>query len=413
MSGSLTTRYALRSLRRNLRRTLLSIIGVAIGIAVAVFLAALMRGSSELRVRSIAQSGFGHMRIAPAGWEKSRDDDLRLQDWGAERAAALALPEVEVAAPHARQTALLAFGTRVVGVQLLGVDPEAERRFNRLVGAIDEGRYLESADPGAVVVGGTIAERLDVELEDDLFLTAVGAGGELQYAMLRIVGIIRSGSHEMDAGICHVCLDEFMQLTGYRGAGEITLLLQDPDQIPRVQSLLSERLPTGDVILPWQVILPGQGGDAQSDAGFMGMIVGIVILVVTLGIASARMTAILERKREFAVLLALGMKGRQVVTLVLLESLAAGVLGAVLGLLLVTPLVHHTTTTGIDFGSLMGSDFHMEGVLFDPIIYSDMGLWMIPHALLIGLGATLLATLYPAWLAVRTDPRSALSLREA
>jgi ABC-type antimicrobial peptide transport system permease subunit len=124
------------------------------------------------------------------------------------------------------------------------------------------------------------------------------------------------------------------------------------------------------------------------------------------------MTAILERKREFAVLLALGMKGRQLVGLVILESVASGVLGAALGLLLATPIVHYTTTKGIDFGALLGGEFHVEGVLIDPIFYSDMGLWMIPQALLIGLIATFLATLYPAWLAVRTDPRSALSLRE-
>ncbi|MBD3235459.1 MAG: FtsX-like permease family protein [Candidatus Eisenbacteria bacterium] len=412
MRGSLTNRYAMRSLRRNLRRTLLSIIGVAIGIAVALFMAALMRGSDELRVRSIVASGFGHMRIAHAEWEQSRDPDLRLENWRAERDTALALPEVEVAAPRARKTALLAFGTRVVGAELLGVDPVAELRFNRIAQAVDEGRYLEAGEEGAVVVGATITEHLDVELHDDLYLTVVGRDGQMQYAMLRIVGIVRTGSREMDAGVSHVDLGEFMRITGYEGAGEITVVLEDPDEIPEVAEALAARLPEGDVVLPWQVVLPTQGADAQNDAGFMGMIIVIVMLVVTLGIASARMTAILERKREFAVLLALGMKGRQVVGLVFLESVATGALGAALGLLLVTPLVHYTTTEGIDFGALMGGDFHIEGVLIDPVIYSDMGLWMIPQALGIGLLATFLASLYPAWLAVRTDPRSALSLRE-
>ncbi len=55
----------------------------------------------------------------------------------------------------------------------------------------------------------------------------------------------------------------------------------------------------------------------------------------------------------------------------------------------------------------------MEGVLFDPILYADIGLWMIPRALVITMVSTLIAALYPAWFAIRTNPTSALSLREA
>jgi ABC-type antimicrobial peptide transport system permease subunit len=132
-----------------------------------------------------------------------------------------------------------------------------------------------------------------------------------------------------------------------------------------------------------------------------------------LGIASAQLTAILERRREFAVLMALGMKGIQVTRLVLVEAAALGVLGAVAGLLLAMPLVYYTATTGIDFSSFMGEETSMSGVLFDPVMYSDMGLWMIPHALFVALISTLIAALYPARYAVKTDPTSALSLREA
>ena len=90
-----------------------------------------------------------------------------------------------------------------------------------------------------------------------------------------------------------------------------------------------------------------------------------------------------------------------------------GLLGAGVGLLLAMPLVYYTATTGIDFSSLMEDEMSMSGVLFDPVMYSDMGLWMIPHALLIALISTLVAALYPAWYAVKIDPTSALSLREA
>jgi ABC-type lipoprotein release transport system permease subunit len=372
-----------------------------------------MRGSNDIRLRAIADSGVGHLRITPSEWPVSRENDLRLVDWRKELTTLRGFDAVEEAAPRARKTALLAFGTRVVGVEMTGVDPEIEPKLNRLIRAVKEGRYLLPDETGGTVVGSTIAERLDVELDDDLLVTAVGEGGEMQYTMLRIVGIVDTGSRDLDASICHVNLLDVERLTGLEGAGEITVVLHDADLIDETALRLRKMIPEGDVVLTWREIVPAMGADASSDKAFMDMIIVIVIIVVILGITSAQMTAVLRRKREFAVLIALGMKSYQVIRLLLLEAVTIGVLGGVAGLILSFPVVYYFSTTGMDFSKLMGGDTSISGVLFDPVFYSDMGLWMIPYALLIALAAVFIATLYPAWIAIRTNPTSALSLREA
>ena len=219
VSGSLSIQYALRSLGRSRRRTGLSVLGVGLGCAIALFATAFMRGGQTMRVQAISQSGYGHLRIAPAGWEQSRRDELRLQDSAAALEAARGLEGVAVVAPHVRVQGLLAFGTRVAGVQLLGVDPAAEPRLNRLVRTIDEGRYLQADDEGAVVVGKALVERLDVELGDDLLLTLTRADGEMEYAMLRIVGIASTGSRTIDETICHATLADVEQADGPAGRG--------------------------------------------------------------------------------------------------------------------------------------------------------------------------------------------------
>jgi ABC-type lipoprotein release transport system permease subunit len=409
----LTTKYALRTLRRKVRRTLLSVIGVGMGCAIAVFMVAFSRGGTELRLRSISESGFGHMRIAPLGWEKTRDNDLRLKHWREDVEAVRSLKEVKLAAPHARTTALLAFGTRVSGTEMLGVDPAAERRLNRLVTALAKGRYLEAGDRGVTVIGSTIAERLEVEVDDDLLLTVAGKEGNVEYAMLRIVGIINTGSRELDASICHVTLEDIEAFTGLPGAAEVSIALNDYRDIDRMVPAIEKAIPEGDVVLTWREMLPEQGGDAAGDQAFRRLIIGIVILVVVLGITSSRLTAILERKREFAVLVALGMKSVQIVRMIFLEAAVVGVLGAVTGLVMITPLVYHTATKGIDFEGLMGGDTALAGVLFEPTMYSDMGFWMIPFAFIVALASTFAASLYPIWFAVKVNPTSALSLREA
>jgi ABC-type lipoprotein release transport system permease subunit len=413
MRTPIIAKFAVRTLGRNVRRTLLSVVGIGIGVAIAVFMTAFMRGSTQMRVRAIAESGFGHVKVVPADWDRSRDNDLRLTDWEVELAAVRATEGVKVAAPHARSTVLLGFGTRVAGVEMLGVDPIAEVGTSRLARAIDEGRYLKDGDRDAVVVGRTIVDRLEVELDDDLLLTVVSKGGEMEYAMLRIVGIIETGSRDMDASICHVMLEDVERLTGRAGAGEISVTLDDPFQMDAAVSRLRTVVSPEDDVLTWMVVVPAQGGDYQSDKGFMNILAGTVLVVVILGIAGAQLTAVLERRREFAVLIALGMKASQVVRLILLEAVVMAVMGAAVGLLLAWFPLHQTATKGIDFSTMMGGDLAMSGVLFDPIMYSVPGMWVFPYALAIAFVSTLIAAIYPAMFALRTDPTSALSLREA
>jgi len=413
MSTPIIAKFAVRTLGRNVRRTLLSVVGIGIGVAIAVFMTAFMRGSTQMRVRALAESGFGHVKVVPADWEKSRDSDLRLTDWEAELAAVRATGGVKAAAPHARSTALLGFGTRVAGVEVLGVDPVAEAETSRLVRAVVEGRYLKDGDRDVAVVGRTITDRLEVELDDDLLLTVVSKGGEMEYAMLRIVGIIETGSRDMDASICHVMLKDVERLTGRAGAGDISITLDDPLRMDAAVSRLRAVVSPEDDVLTWMVVVPAQGGDYQSDKGFMNILAGTVLVVVILGIAGAQLTAVLERRREFAVLIALGMKASQVVRLILLEAVVMAVMGAAVGLLLAWFPLYQTATKGIDFSTMMGGDLAMSGVLFDPIMYSIPGLWVLPYALTIAFVSTLIAAVYPAVFALRTDPTSALSLREA
>ena len=262
-----------------------------------------------------------------------------------------------------------------------------------------------------MVVGKALVERLDVELGDDLLLTLTRADGEMEYAMLRIVGIVSTGSRTIDETICHATLADVEKLTGLKGVAEVSVAFADPQQVAALSAELAQRV-QGDEVLTWREVLPAMGGDEAADRAFSSFFIVVVAAVVILGVTSAQLTAMLERRREFAVLMALGLGERKLVGLVLFEAVFMGALGALLGLLLALPLVWHTATAGIDFSAAMGDEMTVMGVFFDPIIYADMGLWMLPYAFGLGLCATLLAALYPAWSATRLDPAAARGMRD-
>ncbi|BDG07067.1 ABC transporter permease [Anaeromyxobacter paludicola] len=401
-------RYAVRSVRRNLRRTALSVLGVAVGCALAILTDSFNRGTREMYARAGAESGAGHLRVAPAGWRLARDPRLRLADWRRDLAAARGLPGVAAATPRARAEALLAMGTHVAPVELAGVDAETEPATYRFVRRIARGRYLAPGEEGAAVVGAALAERLRAGLGDEVLATAVGRGGRIEGLMLRIVGVVATGSEEIDAGICQVALADVERLTGLPGASEVTLLLRDWKASEPLRPALAAAVAPGDEVLTWGELSPEFRDHLRQDAATSRLVTGVVLLVVLLGVASAQLAAVLERRREFAVLSAMGMSAARMVRLVVLEALALGVAGAVAGLALALPLCWRFAARGLDFSRWMGASYAFQGVIVEPVVRGDLGPWILPEALLVSLGATLAASLYPAWFAARTDPAAAL-----
>lgn len=404
--------YAVRSVGRNLRRTALSIVGIGIGCALALYMESLNRGRDELFARMASASGTGHVRIVPAGWKARRDPRLRLADWRVDLEVARSLPGVDVVTYRARAQALLAMGSHVVSVEMVGVDPANEPRTNRLVQHVDQGRYLQPDERGAAVIGRAVADRLRVELDDDILATAVGRGGAIESAMLRVVGIVATGSEEIDAGICHVAMDDVERLTALGGAGEIVVMIADWHASEAARAWLAPRVAQGDEALSWGEIVPELKGHVEQDEAVSRFVSYIILLIVLLGVASAQLAAVLERRREFAVLSALGMGSWTMVRLVLLEAVVLGLVGGVAGLAIGAPFVWRLARFGLDFRSYLGSTYTFSGIIFEPVIYGDFGPWIVAYVGVVALAATMLASLYPAWFAARTDPAVALRVAQ-
>jgi ABC-type lipoprotein release transport system permease subunit len=407
MTGPAWT-YAVRSLGRNVRRTWLSVIGIGVGCSLALFMESVNRGRDELFARMGAYAGAGHVRVTPAGWRERRDPRLRLADVPSDLAAIRDVTGVAAVTTRARAQALLAMGTHVVPVQIVGVDPAAEPRTYRFVQNIPVGRYLDPTESGAVVVGQAIADRLVAGIDDEIIVTAVGKTGDIESLMLRIVGIARTGSEEIDATICQVSLADLERLTGLGGAGEITLILEDWRRADEARAALAAKIRSGDEVLTWGEVSPEFKGHLEQDKAVSRMVSAVILLIVALGVASAQLAAVLERRREFAVLSALGMRGRTIVAVLLEESLMIGVASAALALTLGLPIVWRFARTGIDLSRYMGANFSFQGVIIEPVIYGDIGSWTAWYVFLVAIVVTVLASLYPAWFAAKTNPADAL-----
>jgi putative ABC transport system permease protein len=291
----------------------------------------------------------------------------------------------------------------------MGVDPDAERASNRIVRrARIDGRYLEAGKDGTVVIGRGLAATLGAELEDALVVTLSGKD-EVQSAMLQVVGIVDAGVSSIDDSFCHVNMADVERLSGREGAGEIGIFLTDHTLIDKVRARLSPSTVEGNELITWGEVMLMFSMNIESDTASFNFMIFIIMVVVGLFIMSAQLSAVLERKREFAVLSALGMKRLHIVSLVVIEGALTGVLGAVLASILGGGLAKWLST-GVNIAGLFGDAFDTFGVMMDPIVYGDLGIWIVWYASAVCITATVIASLVPALKAMRVDPAEALRM---
>jgi len=132
----------------------------------------------------------------------------------------------------------------------------------------------------------------------------------------------------------------------------------------------------------------------------------VMLAVVAVIIANTLLMAVFERTQEMGILAALGMKGRQILTMFLLEAGTLGAMGVLLGILLGGLGVLYLATIGVHIGDLT------------QVAYSDMALpstiyaeFAVQETILLSIASlviTILASLYPAWLGARMEPAEAL-----
>jgi ABC-type lipoprotein release transport system permease subunit len=411
MRLSITSKFALRNLTRNTRRSLLSISGVAIGCAIALINIGMVKGKIDLFVKNMAEAGTGHLRVVPEKWPIGHDNKLRLKDGPRELAELRALPEVKVATPRSRIQGLLAMGTRVSGVELVGVDPETEPKAFRYVRAMTSGRYLKPGDSHVLVIGKALAEKLRVDIGDPLVVTVVDDKGSMKSEMFDVIGIASVGVKQLELALAQIMMNDASELSGLSDFGEITVLLKDPEDLDALLQKIRRSLAKTDTVLGWPELSPQSQMAIAINIGVTKFMTAILIFVSLLGVASAQLTAVLERRKEFAVLSAVGMNGKKILRLLFSEALALGTVSLIATIIIGGPITYYISKVGI---RILDPNQNMAamGTIIDPIFYGNFGVWFFGYACFLCYVSTIAASIYPSIFALRLHPAEALRVAQ-
>jgi ABC-type lipoprotein release transport system permease subunit len=244
-------------------------------------------------------------------------------------------------------------------------------------------------------------------------VVAPGADGSMGNDVFEVTGIFRTGLQELDASYAILPIETLQTLVAMDRSRvhEIAIATRDPWAAPEVAARLEGTLAPLDLsleVVPWTVLRPEMVDYVKLLDSWYFIILGIVFVIALFGVANTMVMATYERRREFAVMLALGTAPVEVVLTVMAEALALGVLSLLAGALITFPLLIWWHEAPPDLSFFYG-DFTMFGALMRPVLRVEYDVPMSLWTALALLVTALVAALYPASQAARVPPADTLS----
>lgn len=405
---NVTLVMAWRNLWRNTRRTWLTMAAMIFTNVLLVFLISLQLGMYDTMIENSLRAFSGHMQVQRVGYL----DDPRMRETIADAGATTIMLRqqlgIETIAQRAQGFALASSDERSFGIQLLGVEPAYEPLVSSLPGLLGEGRWLSDLDAEEIVLGRVLARNLQVQLGDEITLLGSGADGSFAAGLATVVGILDSGVPDADRSIAQLPLGYFQSIftmpdQAHSLVFEFPELSQVPERKAQLEALLTQRTPL--VVHDWDALQPGLRQAIMSDMVSAWFMYGILIIVVSLSVMNTQLMSVLERTREFGIMLALGIKPGRLGRLVLLETLIMSLLGMSIGMFIGYLLVAWFAHTGFTFAGMAeaAAKYNMDEYMYPQA--SLLSLLWGPGTVFIG---GMAAAIYPALKLQRMHPIEAM-----
>lgn len=406
MSLSKYLSIAYRDLVRNGRRSTLTALAVALGLVVVFAFASLIDGMLETMVADNIRLSSGHLQIRNENYDASKES-LKSQDllekgdeWAAQ---AESLAEVQSAAPVLWSGGLLSTAGESIGIQIVGIDPE-DAFHTPIRDGIAAGEYLSADDRGQILVGRILADQMGIIVGQRVSVATSDANGLGQEGIFTVAGLVDTGFPSIDQ---HRILMPMAQAQAFSGVGDrfssLVLILDDQEdtalvagkvQVPETQIVTWEELNS--------LILESVG----TGMIFYYILYGIVFLAVAVIIANTLLMSVFARAREIGILASLGMRGRQILSLFLVEGILLAIFGIALGWVLGMGVVAYMTYVGFSIPAETAT--MVEGMAFGSTIKGRFALDQFIILSLLLLAIVSLVSLYPAWYASKMEPVEAI-----
>jgi ABC-type lipoprotein release transport system permease subunit len=328
-----------RNLWRNPRRTLITMASVTFAVLLAVLMQSFQEGVFDNLVKNVVGFYYGYVQIHAKGYwdEQVLDNSFSFSDTLMEKLKQQ--PHIKEAVPRIETFILASVGNNTKGCMLVGTDPGKENNLTGLKGKIIHGDYLQDKEPEAIIAEG-LAKRLSLSVNDTVVLLGQGYQGAMAAGKYRVRGIAHFGSPALNDALLFLPLPVAQSfLSAENLLTSISLTIDKPGNMLLIQKNVASLTGNEFEVMNWKELMPEIANHIRADGASFYVFTGILYLIIAFGIFGTILMMTAERRYEFGMLVAIGMKKIRLGLMLVYETILIAVLGVISGVLLSLPLV--------------------------------------------------------------------------
>ncbi len=373
-------KLAWRSIWRNKVRTFITMAAVFMAVILSTLMSSFKEGVYANMIDSMIGAFTGYGQIHTNGYwdDKTLDNSMQLTD-----SLKLIIEQEKHVIGYTERVesfALSASHKQTKGAMVVGIQVDKENNFINLENRVKQGAYLEQGDKQALI-GNGLADKLRLGVGDTIVLIGQGYHGASAAGKYRVKGIVKFGSPELSKQLVFLPLKEAQYLYNLEGM-QTNIILHFDKSSRSIDAIAALKEKVGDKyeVLNWKELTPELNNIIQSEKKEGYVFMFILYMVIAFGIFGTMLMMVAERKHEFGVMVAIGMKRGKLALMVWCEVLFISVLGSIIGMLAAFPICLYFHLYPIHFGADMAEmyeDYGMEAVLqasVDPSIFIEQGI---------------------------------------
>lgn len=397
----LTLRIAFRSIFRQKRRSLLTALTMVGGFVLASFSIAFMEGTYNHVINQFTRNSLGHIQIHYGDYTERPSLYKTVDEYEEVGEELTATSGVIAWAPRVFSGGLSSLDDKSAGARIIGIDPRREEEATGFTRKLQQGRAFSDTAAHEVILGQGLADILEAQQGDSIVILSQGADGSLANDLYEMAGTVETGNQLEDISSFYLHIDDAQELLVLYGqAHEIAIICEELDELELVAAGIRNRLDNDSLsVETWHQFARQFYQAMMADKESSWVPLTIIIIVVAIGVLNTVLMTVLERRREYGLLRAIGTSPAQVFGLVLLEmaflALMSIALAAVISLIANHTMSIHGLSLGetISYGGMDFSTYYTE--------LNWRSFWLPALAVF---GSALLVSIFPGMKAARTRP---------
>jgi ABC-type lipoprotein release transport system permease subunit len=396
---------AWKNIWRNKKRSLIILVAITLGLWAGLFSVAVMYGSWDTTVNSTIDRNLSHIQIhtkefkdenlisffIPAG-NKIADEIIDLKE--VKDVSARVLIEGMASSPSSSR-----------GVNIIGIDPDREKAVTTIADYVVEGEYFNGIKRNPILVGQKLADRLGLRLHSKIVLSFQSVDTTLTYAAFRIVGIYKTESSPFDEA--HVFVrksDLYKTMNSQPIINELAIRLNSSEDLDTTYAFLKENY-SSLYVESWKELAPELSMMYEYLIIEMEIFLAIILAALLFGITNTMLMSVLDRVREFGVIMAVGMKRMRVFILIMIETIILSLFGGIIGMAFGTFTIWYFSDKGIDL-SIFSEGLSAWGM--PTILYPILPLYFYGLLTIMIVITGILGAIYPSIKTIKLRPADAI-----